>query len=158
MWWLGAVATFVVVSTQLDLAVGFEVVSFDRELLRQFLYGLVGVGLVAPIALVPGAGRGLRSVLDLRPIASLGRISYGVYLWHVAVMTWLLDWTDWARFDAPFAALLAGGVALSVLVAATSRRVIEAPLLARFGPPSGRRPGRPPGLASTSAVGAAPDP
>ena len=104
--------------------------------------GLLGVGLLAaswpgdpglgvqmlfiPAAAIAGtlAVAGCPSILAWRPLMYIGKISYGLYLWHGLVIWWHLPW------------LVA--VPLSIGIAIVSFHVIEQPFLGlkdRFGRP-----------------------
>lgn len=82
---------------------------------------------VATVALVAGAAKasvdhGLGQVFAAPGIAYLGRISYGIYLWHWPWALWLLPH---GQFDAA-TALLVG--AMTVATAAVSYHLVELPL------------------------------
>ena len=88
--------------------------------------GLSFVTLASAAAVVAVAdGRGW---LGWRPLAWLGRISYGVYLWHYPLMFGLARHFGW---DGPIWGLAL--VAVSIAVAAASYRWIESPWLAGGG-------------------------
>lgn len=64
------------------------------------------------------------------PMSALGRWSYGIYLWHVAVaveVAWLVpgDWSAWAALALVLPLTVAGSLAL----AAASWRCVEAPAI-----------------------------
>jgi peptidoglycan/LPS O-acetylase OafA/YrhL len=69
-----------------------DLVTFDAPWtseLRVLLYGLVAAFFVAPVALAPAGDSALDRILGNRVMRFLGRISYGVFLWQVAVsVTW----------------------------------------------------------------------
>jgi len=80
-------------------------------------------------ALIAVAGHGARAgrLVGTRPLAALGTVSYGVYLWHVPLILWakghgLLPHSPWL---AGFAALGA-----TLAVATASWLVVERPVLA----------------------------
>ena len=82
----------------------------------------VGTVLVAAAA----QGRGLvTAILSLAPLRALGRISYGVYLWHVPVMRKLQGAVP---LPEPLPLILAAG--LSIAIAWLSWRLVERPILA----------------------------
>ena len=84
-----------------------------------YLASAVVLGLV--VAATLGSGRGL---LSSRPLIYLGRISYGLYVFHspVLVGSTLCDWAPWfVRLPAAFG--------LTVAIAALSYRLLEQPFL-----------------------------
>jgi peptidoglycan/LPS O-acetylase OafA/YrhL len=110
---------------------------------RHALAGLMGAVLLIP-AVFGGGGR-LRMVLGSPVLRWLGTVSFGFYLWHLAVLTWLSEkgWADRVGWLVG----LATGLALSLLLAALSWYAIERPAL-RFA--GSRRPADEP-----TAIGAA---
>lgn len=91
------------------------------------VFCLFVAALVAAVAVQPGRA-GLARGLGWGPVAYLGRISYGIYLWHWPYAVWLLPP---GAFDPVRAALV---VALTVATAALSFHLIETPLrTSRFG-------------------------
>jgi peptidoglycan/LPS O-acetylase OafA/YrhL len=102
-----------------------------RVVLEHELQAVVAVGLLAPAVL--GAGGPVRRVLAWRPLAWVGLVSYGVYLWHLDVLR-ELD-------GLPVAALALCGLAASVALGAASWYGVE-----RYAQRLGRRlAGAPPG-------------
>jgi peptidoglycan/LPS O-acetylase OafA/YrhL/lysophospholipase L1-like esterase len=100
---------------------------------------LVVTGAILPVGVV-------RSVLGLAPLRHLGRISYGVYLYHWPIFLWLRQQTDlalWPRF------LL--GVVLTLALAEASYRWLEMPVR-RGEPLLSLRPGRLAPLAAALVV------
>ena len=96
---------------------------------------LVVAGLVAlVIATLIRAPRGpLSRLLGLPPLAHIGRISYGLYLWHWPVILF----ADGARTGLTGPALLWTRIAISLALAEISYWLMERPILAGFMP--GRR-------------------
>jgi peptidoglycan/LPS O-acetylase OafA/YrhL len=144
-WWPVSLAAFWVVSTQLgltgDLNIPIEKATAYGE---QYLYGAMAFFLLLP-AVFGGDRKGVaRTFLRLRPVAWLGLVSYGIYLWHQAWLTKALQWTGNAVStnhypQGPFWEILVITLACTIPTAAVSYYLLERPLL-RFG---GRRPARP---------------
>ena len=95
---------------------------------RHYLLGAIAVGLLMP-ALFGDPSRGfVRRILASRVLTYLGMISYGIYLWHFAVLVQIDRW-DFGRVAAEtgqwiwFPAALAGGT----LLATVSWFVVEKP-------------------------------
>jgi peptidoglycan/LPS O-acetylase OafA/YrhL len=146
--WAAAIA--LVVST--SLFVGFfgdvaENIDGPAYIERHYLLAAIGVALLLP-AMFGDPDRGtLRRLLRNRPLAYLGMISYGIYLWHFAVLVQLERWNfqsvaadvgEWVWF----VAALAGGT----LLATVSYYVVERPFL-RLKSLVKSRPGPQPGEA-----------
>ncbi len=66
----------------------------------------------------------LATVLSLRPLPAIGRMSYGIYLWHWPIFVWL----DIERTGLEGASLLLMRLAVTGVVAAVSFWVIENPI------------------------------
>lgn len=93
----------------------------------------------------------LRSVLSMAPLAALGRISYGVYLFHWPIVWWLTP----DRLHLPAPAALAVQVASSIALAAVSYRLLEQPIRHGRLVLSWRRPVLPMAAMAVIALGAA---
>lgn len=127
LWWVGSLATFWFVSTQFDLERGLELAGVEREILRQTLYGLVALALIAPVVLSGSTSSlGLRT-LAWRPLAWLGLVSYGIYLWHQAVLKWTHQLLGWPEVSGNFVVLVACATIGSTIIAAISHRFVEDP-------------------------------
>ena len=89
---------------------------------------------IAGLVLVPAAygsvGSGLGAVLASGPARWLGRVSYGVFLWHLLVLSWVYSLTGWDAFSGRMLAVAVLTVLGSVAVAALSWVVVERPALA----------------------------
>jgi len=133
--WALAIMCFVAVSN-LGLPVLPVYTPSTIEILRQTLYGLFGFFLLLPAVFGPQRQGVIRRFLQLWPMAALGVISYGIYLWHE---TFIYQWLKWGNFrlfdinDVLFFSLVLG----SAIVAATlSYFILEKPVLRlknRFG-------------------------
>lgn len=94
-------------------------------LLRTGLATVIAAALLVPLALGPPSG--LSRALS-RPVARwLGVVSYGLFLWHLPVLTALYAVTGAEFFRGGLVPLLAVGVPLSLLLALLSHQLVEVP-------------------------------
>jgi peptidoglycan/LPS O-acetylase OafA/YrhL len=134
--WAGAVVVYVVLARGIGL--GRDPLyerGTGQALAEEILWGLFALLLVLP------AVAGTPRLLALRPVALLGLVSYGIYLWHQLAVETVLAHSSWPPFRAPFALLLVVVLAATVGTAVLSYRYVERPgitLGRRFG---SRRPG-----------------
>lgn len=108
-----------------------------------FLTGALVVLLVLPAVFGEEAGGGPRRLLAWRPVAWLGLVSYGLFLWHLPVAEYLIVPAGSSRLSAdgpglsaelPFAVtpiLLLLTLAVSAALAAASYYLVELPFLRR---------------------------
>ena len=145
LWWvalLGAAAyaaTYVAINHRL----GAQGVDALRNVFSGVLYGqhrevlvYVAVDAVAAAALVHAVlqRRGSR-LLAWAPLAWVGRVSYGGYLFHLLVLWWLAQLLDAKLKDLPLEGRLLGFVAVwlvTVALASASFRWFELPLARRW--------------------------
>ncbi|MHB1785044.1 MAG: acyltransferase family protein [Acidimicrobiales bacterium] len=101
------------------------VLSFER----QGLYGLFSFFLLLPAVFGP-QDRGLvRRFLRFWPVASVGVISYGVYLWHQEWLTEYFKWEHLKLFQVSFPGLVLAVLSLSIASASASYFLAEKPIL-----------------------------
>lgn len=128
LWWPGVIALLIAVSV---------------ELLRlsdaSWVWPLLASGLLLLFApLVEWASRGalpggLGTGLSARPVAGLGRISYGTYLYHLPLYAVLIKLGDVVGVPVERGPVVfAVGGALTIAIAAVSWNMIERPLLERL--------------------------
>lgn len=88
---------------------------------------LLAAGGFAAMVAVAARSDAPRRLLGTRPLAALGILSYGVYLWHVPLLLWLRS-----AGLLPSSPLLAAAVVLplTLAVAALSWRLVERPVIA----------------------------
>jgi peptidoglycan/LPS O-acetylase OafA/YrhL len=102
---------------------------------RHVVYGLAAACLLLP-AVFGDPERGLvRAALASRPARWLGEVSYGVYLWHLMLMTALVRLLGLKIFQGGFAVLFPLTALAATVVAAASYRLVERPLLTRVRSP-----------------------
>jgi peptidoglycan/LPS O-acetylase OafA/YrhL len=130
-WYLAALVMYWMVCTQLELGRGLEMGTFPMEVARQTFYLGVALAMVFPV-IFADPQRSLIVRFFCHPVmAFLGSISYGVYLWHQAFLTWIRQILDWPEFQANFLVLVAGASLGSAAVAYVSFRLLEQPLMAK---------------------------
>jgi len=140
-WWLAALALFVWYAFRVgpvSFVEGYRGWYWHQ---RQLVLGLVTALLLVPVVFGP-QGRGpVRALLRCRPVAWVGLVSYGLYLWHFDWMKRVVErtngftgeviWRGWADSragDSNMAVLLAAGLGLGLVSAATSWYLLERPL------------------------------
>jgi peptidoglycan/LPS O-acetylase OafA/YrhL len=99
------------------------------SLARQTLYGLFGFFMVVPAVFGVQDRSPVRSVLRWRPLALIGIVSYGVYLWHEGWMHMYFTWTRDPLFDVPLLYMVVAVTVLAVAAATLSYRLLERPIL-----------------------------
>jgi peptidoglycan/LPS O-acetylase OafA/YrhL len=96
------------------------------------------VALCAALVVVAAAATegGITSLLEFGPLVWVGRISYGLYLWHYPVVVGLLDTHRMARLGVDPAWWMPIQIAASLVLATVSFYLLERPILRlkqRFG-------------------------
>ncbi len=86
--------------------------------------GAVAIGLVAA-ALIAGLERParLREALSVRPMVAVGKISYGMYLWHFPIIVWLLRSSTYSP-----GVLLTITLVVTLVAATVSYLLVERPI------------------------------
>jgi peptidoglycan/LPS O-acetylase OafA/YrhL len=130
--WALACIPFWIAATQLHLPREFGDIPKGGEIGRQLCYGFTALLLVVPAVFGDQSTGWPRRLLRLRPVAFVGLVSYGVFLWHFDLLHFLerhgaLDWMPQARFFS----VLAMDLAAALVVAWLSWVLVEAPLVGR---------------------------
>ena len=101
------------------------------DLLRQLLYSGFAFFLLLPAVYGPQhRGKGpIRWLLGTWPMASLGVISYGIYLWHEPWLYRILEAGPFAVFAPNFLGMFVCVLALSIVSASLSYFILEKPIL-----------------------------
>jgi peptidoglycan/LPS O-acetylase OafA/YrhL len=128
-WMFGAITLWAVAELA-GLPRGLETISGGRELLKHTLYGTLAFFLLLPAVFGPETKGRIRGSLRWRPIAYVGLVSYGIYVWHEALLGQLRSWVGTPLFLGNFYAYLLATFAFSVVVAAISWHLVERPILA----------------------------
>ncbi|MFD4019048.1 acyltransferase [Streptomyces sp. SH5] len=145
--WGAALAGYAVLSS--PLAGGhMSPPSPAQAVVENLAYLVVCVGLCLPLALAPVSGPD--RLLRGRVITWLGRISYGIFLWHMFVMAAALRIAglEWGEAGLPgFLILLPLTAGISVVLAWLSFRLVEEPLRQWYRRRGARSDAGPPGAA-----------
>lgn len=88
-------------------------------------FGIICLLVMLPAVIGVAPGGIPARLLAWRPVAWIGLVSYGIFLWHIAVIRWV----NAIDRDLDFIPLLAIVVTVTTLIAAVSYYVLERPLL-----------------------------
>ncbi len=127
--WVCALGFFSVVSTHAGLPrVPLWPATLAQIDARQLLYGAFAICLLLPAVFGPQEHSRVRAFLRSRPVVWVGIVSYGVYLWHETWLTVVLRWWHRPLFTTPFLPVTFIVLALTLVVAGASYRLVERPL------------------------------
>jgi peptidoglycan/LPS O-acetylase OafA/YrhL len=127
--WVGAAVVFVAVSHVVTNHSVLPVETARVNLERQELYGVFAFLLLLPAVFGPQEQSLVRRLLRSWPMASLGVISYGVYLWHLDLIRQFMKWTGWQDGMVPYWVLACAVLGLSIAFASASYFGLERPIL-----------------------------
>jgi peptidoglycan/LPS O-acetylase OafA/YrhL len=99
-----------------------------RGLALEVLYGLFAFFVLLPAVFGPQQRGVIRWALRFKPVAALGIVSYGIYLWHQAWVDMYIRWTG-ELFRIPLPKLFGVALGLSVASATASYVLVERPIL-----------------------------
>jgi peptidoglycan/LPS O-acetylase OafA/YrhL len=127
-WWWAAAAALFVAGGWLLRDARLDTYTHGEWLARHALYAAIALTVLAPA--VAGGG-GPARVLGAWPLQRLGVISYGVYLYHLLVLSLLARWglASWERAIHPYVLWPVAALAGSVVLATLSWRLVERPAL-----------------------------
>ncbi|MFI5778197.1 acyltransferase family protein [Nocardia sp. NPDC051570] len=123
MWSLAAVA-FALSATDLAGPAGLTRGAPWQYVMKMGLGAVIGFGLLAPLVLGDRRHRWLES----RVAATLGRWSYGIFIWHLAVLSMVFPVFGIIPFTGHFVYVLLLTVAFTVPLAAASYALVEEPV------------------------------
>jgi peptidoglycan/LPS O-acetylase OafA/YrhL len=131
---LARVSLGLLVALLLAMAVhrGFDAFWTPSQYMRDLWGGVVFVGLLGPIGasllLVVHSGPALSAVLEYSPLRYIGRISYGLYLYHWPILL-VATGQVVSRWHLPVPITYLAVPALTIFVAICSYELIERPFL-----------------------------
>ena len=99
------------------------------SLARQALYGLFGFFTVLPAVFGPQDRGLIRGFLRFKPLAAVGVVSYGVYLWHESWMHMFFVWSGDQIFRIWWPLMYTSVAALAIVSASLSYFLVERPIL-----------------------------
>ncbi len=154
LWWAGAFGVYMVIAYWLGDNAGDYRSTYWQ--LRQTLYGMLGALMLLPLVFGDQSVGLVRRFVSWKPIWWVGTVSYGFYLWHLAIMERLVtipapfggapQWhgfRSWRLFDANVYGLILLTFVLALAAAGFSWYVVEKPLLRFKNLVGGRRALRP---------------
>ena len=115
-----------VAATPVAGPVMFQVGTDAQILTKHLLYAAIG-GLMVLTGMFEDRTGGYARVMSWRPLRHLGRISYGIFCIHLAVLSGIYAVTDYTVFGGDGLQVWALTLGLSVLAAELLYRVIEVP-------------------------------
>ncbi|WP_345001818.1 acyltransferase [Tsukamurella soli] len=144
--WAAAALTFAVIATPLGGPVTLDTPARWQFATRMLLGGVLGFLLLAPLVLPPSARPGGRRwrLLDSGPMQALGRWSYGVFIWHLVILSSVFPLFGIMPFHGRMGYVAVLTVVFAAAVSAVSYSWVEEPFraaLARW--EAARRPDSP---------------
>jgi peptidoglycan/LPS O-acetylase OafA/YrhL len=125
--WLGALGLFTLLNQGLGLVLG-EIEPW-QWVVRHVIHIAVALLLLAPVVSNPSTPSRLRRLLAHPRMQAAGLASYGVYLWHIAILEVLARGFDGIRSGVADETIIVGllGLWLSIVAGTLSYRFIEEP-------------------------------
>ena len=129
--WAAAAVAFWFVATQLGLPRGFFLVYTNVNYLGEHLgYALIAVLLLLPAIFGTAGGGWPRRLLAWRPLAWLGLVSYGIFLYHGPLVLWLKrESADTWLPGSGYLSITLPALAMAIAAAAVSFYLVERPAL-----------------------------
>ncbi|WP_174375449.1 acyltransferase family protein [Nocardia higoensis] len=121
--WPAALLAFLLAATDLAGPAGLTRAEPWQYMMKMALGAIIGYGLIAPLVLGSARHRWLESPLA----ATIGRWSYGIFLWHLVVLSIVFPVFGILPFSGDFVWVLILTVGLTLPVAAASYALIEEP-------------------------------
>jgi peptidoglycan/LPS O-acetylase OafA/YrhL len=127
--WGVGLAAFLVATTPLAGPRDLSTPTEDAAAVKSALYLVVAVAFLLPLTVGHADGGRVRALLATRPMAWLGRVSYGVFLWHLVVLEVVVRLLHQELFTGSWLVTFAATFAGAVAAAAVSYRLLESPVM-----------------------------
>ncbi|WP_416276981.1 acyltransferase family protein [Nocardia sp. alder85J] len=121
--WAAALTAFLLSATVIAGPPGLQRAAPWQYATKMGLGAIIGFGLLAPLVLGAGRHRLLRS----RVAATVGRWSYGIFIWHLAVLSMMFPMFGFLPFSGGFLHVLALTVGFTLPLAAVGYALVEEP-------------------------------
>ncbi|MBV9410739.1 MAG: acyltransferase [Acidimicrobiia bacterium] len=128
VWWGAAISLFIAMAN-MGMPLTLAAISPEKYFVHHLLAGTVGALLVCPAVLHTETGGRIREVLASKPLAAIGLISYGIYLWQLPWIVQAGKWVGQQPFSGGFWSVLLLSVPLIAVTAWASYVLVERPLL-----------------------------
>ncbi|MGK8485262.1 acyltransferase family protein [Nocardia asiatica] len=125
--WTVATTAFLLAATDLAGPAGLTRAEPWQYVVKMALGAVIGFALLAPLVLRDPAARGHRW-LESPVAATLGRWSYGIFIWHLAVLSIVFPVFGILPFQGDFGYVLVLTTAITLPVAAASYALVEEPV------------------------------
>jgi peptidoglycan/LPS O-acetylase OafA/YrhL len=126
-WWAVAAVSYWYVSVRLGLPLSAGAHDPGEHMAREVLYTLVSVGLMLPAVFGPQHRGAIRWVLRWPPVAAVGILTYGVFLWHEWAIDLWIDWRDLPPLNGWWVSMLAFVLAFTLAISALTYWLVEKP-------------------------------
>ncbi|WP_083874720.1 acyltransferase family protein [Nocardia paucivorans] len=123
--WTMATAAFVASATELGGVAGLTRAEPWQYAAKMGLGAIIGFTLLAPLVLSPPGKR--HHWLESPTAATIGRWSYGIFIWHLAVLAMMFPIFGILPFHGHFGQVLVLTVAFTLPLAAASHALVEEP-------------------------------
>ncbi|MGB3707056.1 acyltransferase family protein [Gordonia sp. (in: high G+C Gram-positive bacteria)] len=146
------VAAYALACTPIAGPVGLGDMTHMTYLVKMLLGAIASAAVLAPLVLAPVTDERARfRFLDSRPMNALGRWSYGIFIWHLAVLSVVFGLFGIPMFSGHFWQVWLLTVVLTVAVSAASYAFVEEPLRAALKRSEGKIPDQTATATATSA-------
>jgi len=129
--WRGTSSVLAVLTVPAVALLAWQVVRLSFLDERTYRWGLTGAAIAGAVIVAGAALRvpsPIRPLIELAPVAFLGRISYSVYLWHLPIIEEVSR-----RSDGDIVRVAVVSVPLTVAVSLVSYVLVERPLMSSAG-------------------------